>query len=280
MRGRCFAKRSQPTAKSLVAFRWQVLFDSKLIRQTTVHAAHEVERRGVPLPPSWLHAFRWDARKAILQDRVACYKKFFSNLDCILGVPKSVQLPRNDSLRPGGCRVLHLADGRRVEHVLCARLRESLWLCHPGSMCGTGPSDVLNIAEPFDVKDLIVIDVKTCSCLRQQSCRKRRLVRRVERRNLRRIIQQHKKKFDWIVAVSHWRAEGKRANQRGVPFNFEKALKQWNTNFMKWPDGGRRQMAFWTWQRDSESEPMNAALPMRTEDFSSCLIRGVPELFR
>ena len=281
MKGERWSLHAQPTAKSSVAFRWQVLFDGKFFNETVVHTAHEVEGRGVHLPQSWLNAFQWAARRALLRDQVPWYNNaaHFS-LDCILGVPKSVVLPRDDSLRPGGCRVFHLADGRRVEHILCARLRESLWYCHPGSLCGTGSSAVLNVAEPFAVNDLVVIDVKRSSCLRQQPCRNRRFVGRVEQRNLRCVIQRNKNKFDWIVAVSHWRVEAERATRKSVAFNFNKALKQWDTNLMAWPNGIRRQMAFWTWRREYDSEPMHAALPMRTEDFPYFLIKGVPEPLR
>ena len=82
------------------------------------------------------------------------------------------------------------------------------------------------------------------------------------------------------MAVSHWRVEAERATRKSVAFNFNKALKQWDTNLMAWPNGIRRQMAFWTWRREYDSEPMHAALPMRTEDFPYFLIKGVPEPLR
>lgn len=131
MKGERWSLHAQLTAKSRVAFRWQVFFDGKFFDKRAVHIAAEVERRGIHLQHSWQHAFQCDARRTLLQVQASWHTRAHFKVDCILGVPKSLTLPRGDSLCPDCCRVFHLADDLRVEHILCAGLRESLWRDHP-----------------------------------------------------------------------------------------------------------------------------------------------------
>ena len=119
----------------------------------TEEQASAVETHGVNLPDPWLSAFQWDNRRANLQAR--CARNLFQ-ISCVLGVPKPVELPSKDSFLPGVCHVLHLPDGRRVEHVLCARLHGSWWYCHPGSVRGVEISWI----EPFAAHDLVLLDVR------------------------------------------------------------------------------------------------------------------------
>ena len=246
-----------------------MIFKGRPVQVVMEEQASAVETHGVNLPGPWLSAFQWDNRWANLQAR--CARNLFQ-ISCVLGVPKSVALSGQDSFLPGGCHVLHLPDGRRVEHALCAHLHGSLWYCHPGSVRG----DEISLTEPFATDDLVLLDVRRRRWQRRQSCRSKRLRGRVQQRNLLRVIQRQKEKFDWIVAVAHWRAEERRASENASGIDFERAARQWELDLLKWPRGARQQMVFWTWREGCETDIVHAAVPMRTEYFSNWLIRGVP----
>ena len=157
-----------PSPRSVLGFRWEMIFQGSPVQVVTEEQASAVETHGVNLPGPWLSALQWDKRRANLQAR--CARNLFQ-ISCVLGVPKPVELPSKDSFLPGGCHVLHLPDGRRVEHVLCARLRGSWWYCHPGSVRGVE----ISLIEPFAAHDLVLLDVRRRRWQRSQSCRAKRL---------------------------------------------------------------------------------------------------------
>jgi len=245
-----------------------MIFQGRPMQVVTEEQASAVETHGVNLPGPWLSALQWDNRRANLQAR--CARNLFQ-ISCVLGVPKPVELPSKDSFLPGGCHVLHLPDGRRVEHVLCARLHGSWWYCHPGSVRGVE----ISLIEPFATHDLVLLDVRRRRWQRSQSSRNKRLRGRVQQRNLQSVVLQQKEKFDWIVAVAHWRAEERRASGNGIGFNFKKAARQWEIDFLKWPRRVRQQMVFWTWRESRETDIVHAAVPMRTEYFSIVREKGI-----
>ena len=79
---RGFSLRKLPSPRSVLGFRWEMIFKGRPMQMVMEEQASAVETHGVNLPGPWLSAFQWDNQRANLQAR--CARNLFQ-ISCVLG---------------------------------------------------------------------------------------------------------------------------------------------------------------------------------------------------
>ena len=198
----------------------------------------------VPLPCHWRTALRMEAIYAAIHSTA----KFFSHgcaFTVWLGRPKTISLRPVAGLSAGKTLMLVCPSGRRIEHILCARVCGHLWYCHPGTR---------NSIDPFDPRDLVVHNVHERAWRPQSYARHRRirLRDRCQKRNLGIVALRARPSFEWAVAVATWRAEELRSVNYGGHFDLHKAMAGIDIDELE-IGFGRMVAAVWQWQASRDS---------------------------
>ena len=116
--------------------------------------AKNAQQRGVPFPAAWQTALRSRDLSTLIAPAVDAAREGSgvadANCTCV-GVAQSGTLAESGAVQPGATVVLG-SGGARIAYILCACLREDVWLCHRGTLDHDGAVDML---DPFNEQSLV-----------------------------------------------------------------------------------------------------------------------------
>lgn len=198
----------------------------------------------VPLPAALKNILQIDAHyDAVLREARRILPTATLNLR--LGIPKKLE-PPSISRAPGATVVLQLPSGKRVEHVLCARVYGDVWYCHAGSP----EHGDLSVMRPFRIGGLVLHDLTRAWHPRQ--AKRKRLRGRCVKRDLAAAASKHWPSFERLVAVARWKAERERAKKRGMPMLLDAATAGVDFTEKAFEEAGHKPwtstiLAVWQW---------------------------------
>ena len=172
-----------------------------------------------------------------------------SRVDCqLLGAPK----PADELDTLCGTMqivVLKSASGKKQANLLCARITEDVWICHPGSFNEEG-----NICSnnPFDVRDLTARDIVAEKFDNETKPRVR--IRPGPKVSLVAIASANPSSWSMARTFAMWKAEEIKA-EKGQ-FDQERAMRGFERNPFKWKTDGwasHIKICFlWSWRAEVE----------------------------
>ena len=227
--------------------------------------ANIIKGRAVPLPYHWRAALHMEATYASMHDTAKLFCRGCT-FTFWLGSPRKVSLPVAAGLFPGKTLMLICPSGRRIEHILCARVRGHLWYCHPGTS---------GITDPFDPRDLVAYNVHRRAWRPQSYARHRRirLRGRCQKRDLSIVALRARPSFEWAVAAATWRAEEMRSVTYGDQFDLHAAMAGIDINVLD-SGFGKIVAAAWQWQ-----DSRNGSVHYEMCGAPSRLLRMSPDRF-
>ena len=156
-------------------------------------------------------------------------------------MPKAFAEPLSgdSELAPGSVVIFQALAGERLDHLLCAHVEDTRWLCHPGSFL----EGQLDFDNPFDAADLVEMDI-----LRDAWSEDGKPAHYISRQiPLLDAVLNHEDAWSGLVAIATFKAEELRAGTER-PLNMALAKASFECNPFLWGNSmlTRQLYALWS----------------------------------
>ena len=142
------------TAKTTLVYDWRVVGEGFEETHEKRVNCNNASIQGVPFPVTWTTALKCLHMSPLVASALesARSESGIAEVDCkFLGAARMAALAEPGDVKPGATLMLE-TSGTRMAHILCAWVRDSVWLCHRGTFDDRGNMDK---SSPFDERSLV-----------------------------------------------------------------------------------------------------------------------------
>ena len=146
------------TPRSTLVYDWRVTSTGIDETHEKKIRANDAQRRGVPFPSAWTAALKCTDFSSLILPAVesAQHASEATDIECTcVGVARVATLADSGATQPGATTVLS-GGGARIAYILCACVRDGVWLCHRGTLDNDGAVDM---GDPFSEERLVPTSV-------------------------------------------------------------------------------------------------------------------------